>query len=217
MDKELRVIIVDDHQIFREGLKFVLTKFSNLEVIAEAKNGNEFLSLLKNTPTDIVLMDIEMPEMNGIEATKIAVKTYPQIKIIALTSFTDDIYYYNMIKAGALGFIYKKSGPDELEEAINIVVNGNNYFSQELLRKFIFNVNNSGEDSLLMKNINISNREKEVLILICQGFSNIEIGTQLFISSRTVDKHRCSLILKTGTKNTANLVMFAIKNKLIKI
>lgn len=217
MDKKIRIIIVDDHHIFREGLKFVLTTFSNVDVVAEAENGNDFLNLIENIPADIVLMDIEMPELNGIEATKIAVKKYPRIKIIALTSFTDDIYYYNMIKAGALGFLYKKSGPDELEKAISNVVNGNNYFSQELLRKLIFNVNNAGESSLLKQNVNISKREKEVLVLICQGYSNIEIGEKLFVSHKTIDKHRCSLILKTGTKNTAHLVMFAIKQKLIEV
>lgn len=216
-NKKTRIIIVDDHHIFREGLKYVLTTFSDFEVVSEAENGNEFLKIIENIHADIVLMDIEMPEMNGIEATKIAVKKYPGIRIIALTSFTDDIYYYNMIKAGALGFLYKKSGPDELEKAIYNVVKGANYFSQELLRKIIFNVSNTGVNSLLTQNIKISNREKEVLLLICQGYSNKEIGEKLFISPKTVDKHRCSLISKTGTKNTANLVMFTIKNKLIEI
>lgn len=217
MNKKTRIIIVDDHHIFREGLKYILNTYSDFEVVADVENGKDFLNLLENTQADVVLMDIEMPEMNGLEATKQATKKYPGMKIIALTSFTDDIYYYNMIKAGASGFLYKKSGPDELEKAIANVANGINYFSQDLLRKIIYNVSNSGESSLLLQNINISKREKEVLILICQGYSNNEIGEKLFISPKTVDSHRGSLVLKTGTKNTANLVMFAIKHKLIEV
>ena len=215
MIKKKSIFIVDDHKIFREGLKSVLSTFSWMELSGEAENGKEFLSLLEKSQPDIVLIDIAMPLMNGIEATEIATKKYPGIKIIGLSGFEDKIYYYRMIKAGAFGFINKKSGIDEIEAAIVSVLKGQNYFSQDLLRDIIINLSDSGEKSIVQQNIKISNREKEVLLLICKGFSNKEIAEQLNISDRTVDKHRTNLLAKTATKNSANLVMFAIQNKLI--
>jgi len=217
MSDKIKIIIADDHQIFREGLIFVLTEVANFEVIAEVENGSKFLKVLNTKKPDIVLMDIEMPELNGIQATELALKKYPNLKIIALTSYFDEIYYYKMVKAGVMGFIVKKSGKEELEKAIYAVAKGNNYFSQELLRKIIYKIGNDGISSLVENKLEITKREKEVLYLISQGFSNKEIGEKLFISPKTVDNHRTSLLSKTGSKNTASLVFFAIKNKIIKI
>ncbi|NOZ47211.1 MAG: response regulator transcription factor, partial [Chlorobi bacterium] len=172
---------------------------------------------LKEKQADIILMDISMPEMDGIEATETATKKFPGIKIIGLSSYEDQIYYYKMIKAGALGFVTKKAGIEELETAIKNVYKGENYFSQNLLRNILYNVSNIGEESLVNSSVKISKREKEILILICKGYSNKEISEELFISHRTVDKHRTNLLSKTVTKNSANLVMFAIKNKLVEL
>lgn len=213
----IEILIVEDHDIFREGIKFVLSQVAGYKVVGEVKNGKEFLEFIKKKRPDIVLMDITMPEMDGIQASTIAMKEYPNLKIICLSSHGDEIYYYKMIKAGVSGFLQKKSGKDELEQAIDKVAYGMNYFPDNILRNILFRVSNTGEESLKNEAINLTKREKEILLLICQGYSNNEIGDTLFISPKTVDNHRTNLLSKTGTRNSANLVMYAIKNKLIEI
>lgn len=215
----IKIIITDDHKMFRDGLKYVLEKIPNTQVIAEASNGEEFLGLLNNHQPDIALMDISMPVMDGILATKAAVEKQPEIKIIALSMFGDEDYYYKMIQAGAKGFLLKESGKDELERAIHAVFAGENYFSQELLRKIIINI---GQSKYVAVNSNqnlnkLSNRELDVLKLTCQGLSNLEISERLFISLKTVEGHKTNLLNKTSTKNTASLIVFSIKNKLVEI
>ena len=217
MTKKIKILIVDDHELFREGLKFILNQNSEFEVIAEAENGEEFLLKLDKNKPDIVLMDIEMPKMNGIKASVLAKARFPNLKIIVLSSYGDEVYYSDMIKAGVLGFVLKKTGINELEEAIITVNSGRNFFSQELLQKVVFmkaNTNYESNNGLFIK---LSKRENEILILISKGYSNIEISEKLFISPSTVNNHRSNLLSKTNTKNTANLLMFAIKNNILKI
>lgn len=216
MNKHINIILVDDHSLFRDGLKFILTKISGYSIIGEASNGIEFLELLKTTSPDLVLMDIAMPEMDGIEATKRALDLYPELKIVALSSYGDEIYYRQMIEQGVQGFITKSSNKEELEFAINTIVNGNNYFSQDLLKKVVIKI--SKKDKLKEEEeIKLTRREKEILKCICLGLSNKEIAKKLFISPKTVDNHRTNLLNKTSSKNTASLVMCAIKNNLIYI
>jgi len=217
MNKQIKIFIVDDHSIFREGLSFVLSQIENYTVIGEAENGKVFLNLLDQQEPDIVLMDISMPEMDGIEATEKALKKIPDLKVITLSSYGQESYYYRMIKAGVMGFVEKKAGKSEIKEAIDTVYAGNNYFPQDILRNLIFKISNKGEDNLASSDIEISKREKQVLSLICQGLSNNEIAEKLFISPKTVDNHRTSLLSKTHAKNAAHLVMFAIKNHIIEI
>ncbi|MBN1116589.1 MAG: response regulator transcription factor [Bacteroidales bacterium] len=209
--------IVDDHAIFRDGLKSVLSQISEFRVIYEAETGKEFLNLLNDIVPDIVLMDISMPEMDGITATEKALKKYPMLKIITLSSYSDHVYYYKMIKAGSQGFVQKKSGKEELEKAIKEVYEGKNYFPQELLRNLIFKISHDGTNNINQGKILLSKRESEVLELICTGNTNSEIADKLCISPKTVDNHRTSLLQKTETKNAAHLVMFAIKNHLIEV
>lgn len=217
MSETINILIVDDHEIFRDGLKFVISSIENLNVIGEARNGVDFLNLIDVFTPDVVLMDISMPEMNGIDASINALQKYPKLKIISLSSYGDEVYYYKMIKAGVLGFVQKKSGKEELEKAIRTVYGGSNYFPQHILRNLIFKIGNDGEDSITTHDLKLSSREKEVLIHICQGYSNVEIADKLCISPKTVDNHRTNLLSKTAAKNSAHLVMFAIKNKLIEI
>lgn len=213
----IKIIIVDDHTIFRDGLKSLLSQINGFEVISEAENGVDFINQLESLNPDLVLMDISMPQMDGIEATEKALKKNHNLKIIALSSYSDHVYYYKMIKAGVLGFVQKNVGKEELEEAIRLVAEGENYFPQDVLRNMIFNIGNKGSNSILSNEIILSKREQEVLYLICQGFTNNEIANKLSISPKTVDNHRTNLLSKTDTKNTAHLVMFSIKNHLVEV
>jgi DNA-binding NarL/FixJ family response regulator len=213
--KILDVIIVDDHSLFRNGLKILLTTTGQFKVVAEAENGKEFLDLLTHIQPDIVLMDIDMPVLDGIEATKEALKKYPNLKVITLSMFGEEEYYYKMIEAGVKGFLLKNSDINEVKNALITVYQGGKYFSQELLYNVVKNIRSSHKEQELSEAL--SEREIEVLIQICNGLSNNEIADNLHISKRTVDKHRANLLDKTNSKNTAHLVMFAIKNKLIDI
>ena len=212
----LQIALVDDHTLFRNGLKLLLGNSPRYNVMLEASNGRDFIDSLAvgNTP-DVVLMDINMPVMNGIEATKAAVEKVPGLKIIALSMFGEEDYYYEMINAGAKGFLLKNSDIKDVTEAIEQVAAGNNYFAPEVLYNVIkrFNPHREAEPDTTT----LSKREHQVLQGICKGLSNQEIADTLFISKRTVDKHRSNLLSKTNSKNTAELIMYAIKNKLISI
>ncbi len=212
--EKIRIIIADDHQLFRNGLKILLNAFPEFDVTGEASNGEEFLNLLKNSEADIALMDINMPEMDGIEATKKGLKICPSINIIALSMYGEEEYYYKMVDAGAKGFLLKDSDISEVKEAIITINKGGSYFSQELLHHVIQKIKHREHES---KSANLSKRETEILFKICEGLSNQEIADTLFISKRTVDKHRANLLGKTDSKNTASLILFAIRNKLIEI
>ena len=212
--ERIRIIITDDHQLFRNGLKILLNSFPDFEVTGEASNGEEFLKLLQTIPADIALMDINMPVMDGIEATRKGLKADPRMRIIALSMYGEEEYYYKMVDAGAKGFLLKDSDISEVREAILTVMKGGSYFSQELLYHVIQKIKHREHES---KSANLSKREKEILGKICEGLSNQEIADTLFISKRTVDKHRANLLGKTNSKNTASLILFAIRNKLIEI
>jgi DNA-binding NarL/FixJ family response regulator len=207
----IRVAIADDHEIFRKGLRIILNEIDELKVIAEAQNGHELFEILKHHEVDVVLMDIRMPVMDGIEATKKLVEKYPKIKIIALTMFEEISYFNQMVEAGANGFLLKKTNKDELYRAILLVMQDETYFSEE----FISNVNKTQKPKSRIASIELTEREQEVLDLICKGMSNAEISKYLGLSARTVDGHRAHLLEKTGAKNSPHLVMFAIKNGLI--
>lgn len=217
MNDIIKIVLVDDHTIFRDGIKSVLDQIDDFNIIDEAETGVEFLKLLEKQVPDIVLMDISMPEMDGIEATEKALIKYPELKIITLSSYSDHIYYYKMIKAGVQGFVLKTSGKKDLENAIKAVYKGENYFPQDILKNLLFKISTKGINSLSNNEIRISKRETQVLQLICQGNTNNEIADNLCISPKTVDNHRTNLLSKTGTKNSAHLVMFSIKHHLIEI
>ncbi len=207
----VRIIIADDHVIFRKGLRTVLNEITFIKVVAEASNGNELLSTLKTTEVDVIFMDIKMPGMNGIEATEKVMAKYPDTSIIALTMHEEVGYFNKMIEAGAVGFLLKKTNKDQLENAIKAVVAGNTFFAEE----FIIN-NSLSANTKPTLNIKISDKEKEILEYICKGFSNAEIAKTMGLSQRTIDGHRGRLFEKTGAKNAPNLVLFAIQNGLIK-
>lgn len=213
-----KIILVDDHTLFRNGLKGLLNRYPECEVVGEASDGMEFLELLEKTPCDIVLLDIDMPRMNGIEAVQRALARYPELKVVTLSMHGDEEYYFRMVEAGVKGFLLKNSEIDEVRAAVTAAGSGGSYFSQELLRSLVGSLKSSTPGQTADQDTEtLSERETEVLLGICKGLSNQEIADELFISKRTVDKHRANILDKTGCRNTANLVVYAIKNSLVKI
>jgi len=214
--EKVNIFLVDDHKLFREGLKLLLKNLQEVNEVWEAENGEDFLNRLTEKQPDLVLMDIEMPVMNGIDATVQALVRFPELKIIALSMFGDEEYFQKMIDAGACGFLMKNSDFSEVRRAVTNVLQGNNYFTEEILYRFV-NKFRTRPSAPAEEQVSLSDREKEVLMLICKGLSNQDIASQLFISKRTVDHHRASLMTKTNTNNAASLVIYAVKHKLIEI
>lgn len=219
MDEKIRVVIVEDQLIFRSGLKLVLNEINEVELIGECVNGLEFLDFINKKMPNIVLMDINMPLMNGFDASKIATEKYPEIKILILSTFGEEESLVKMLELGIKGFLLKNVDEEELRKAILLVSKGKTYFSNELLPSITnsFMKNRSSEkekDEVISK---LTKRELEILQLITQGYTNKEIAEVCFISARTAGGHRSSLLGKTACKNTADLVSFAIINNLIKL
>lgn len=219
----IRIALVDDHSLFRHGLKMLLSSQSNFEVVAEAGSGKEFLSLLGDKQPDVVFMDYSMPEMNGAETTRQALAQMPDLKVITLSMFGDNAYYCDMVESGAKGFLLKDSPFDEVTAAIETVFDGGTYFSESLLKSFGESLRRTPESvgGAIHDNIaeadRLSEREEEILVAICRGLSTQEIADTLYISKRTVDKHRANILEKSGCKNTASLVVYAIKHGIVQI
>lgn len=211
------IIIVEDHTLFREGIKSLLCKITDFKIIAEYNNGKDLCDDLTKISTGIILMDIEMPVMGGIEASKIVNIKRPDLKIIALSMYADQRYYYEMIKAGISGFVLKEATTIELEKAIRDVHDGLGFFSPKLLQKAICNITELENKKKKIEKLNLTDREFEILELICKGLSNNEISEKLFLSPKTIESHKSKLFQKTETKNTASLVIYAIKNEIIEI
>jgi DNA-binding NarL/FixJ family response regulator len=203
-------MIVEDHDLFRSGLKRVIDEIKYLELVGEAENGAIFLKLLPKAKPDIVLMDIKMPVLDGIKATEEALKINPNLKIIILTLFGEEEYLYTMIEKGISGFMLKNTTISELEKAIQMVSEGNQYFSPEVSGMLAKKI----KDNLLV-NLRLTNKEKEVLKLLCKGYSSSEIAQELFLSKRTVEGYRARLLQKTEQSNTLNLVIYALKHRLV--
>jgi DNA-binding NarL/FixJ family response regulator len=215
----VKVFIVDDHKIFREGLKLLLSTIGGITVIGEASNGKAFLTILNDIDPDIIFMDINMKEMDGIEASEKALQIKPDLKIIALTSFEDEEYFNRMTDLGVKGYLLKNSIKEDFERAINKVFEGYSYYSDELIVKLtrkmaeIDKVRKKNEPEVIV----FSDEERELLKYICQGYTNKQIADILHLSSRTIEAHRARLLDKTNTKNSVSLAVYAISNKLIEV
>jgi DNA-binding NarL/FixJ family response regulator len=217
MHNKIKIILADDEILFRKGISFLLEREKNLEVIFEASNGDELISFLQlnNNPPDIIMMDLKMPVINGVEATKIIRKEFPEIKIIALSSYDSKSFVANMIDVGAVSYVIKNATPQDLLTTINEVALKGFYYTDSVLKVIKEDVLTNKKVKRNFENNFLSKREIEVLKLICLQKSSVEIAEQLFISPRTVEGHRNSLLLKTESRNIAGLVVYAIQNDII--
>lgn len=208
------LLIVDDHQLMIDGIKTTLEDVDGIHVINEAHNGHEVLDILQST-TDVhvILMDINMPEMDGLDCTKIVHKKYPEIKIIALSQYSEKRFVKQMLKHGASGYLLKDAGKQEILKAIERVLAGENYIQEELSKTLIGMVAEKSPNQGLFAEL--TSREKDILNMICKGYSSQEVADTLMISFHTVESHRSNMIGKTHSRNTAGLVRWAVENDLV--
>jgi len=215
MDKEIKILIADDHQIVTDGLKNILKDVEGIRVVATAANGAEAYDICNTLSINIVLMDIDMPKLTGIEATKLIKRDFGHIKILVLSMHNEKGVIQNVVEAGADGYLLKNTNQNELIEAIKKICEGEKFFSSDVTMTLLSKgaATETTEDKELVESL--TEREIEILRLISEGLSNKEIGDQLFISHRTVDTHRTNLMKKLNVHNIAGLIRFALKNKLV--
>ena len=206
------IIIADDHQMFIDGLKSMLEEIDGIRVIGQANNGKEAVEICDSTEADVVIMDISMPVMDGIEATRAILKKHPHLKILGLSMFNDRNFIADLLKSGACGFILKNTGREELVSAINAIQSGNSYLGNEVTRTLVNSFIKKETQPQLEK---LSGREGEVLESIALGLTTQEIAKKLFISKNTVETHRKNLLYKLSARNTAELITNAYKKGLI--
>jgi DNA-binding NarL/FixJ family response regulator len=218
--KNTKILIVDDHEVVRDGLRNILLSLENISIAGEAGNGEDAIKMYSSTKPDLVIMDISMPGMNGIEATRIIKEKDPEAKILILTMHDNQEYLNQIIRSGAKGFILKNTDKEELLEAVRTVASGENFFSKDISKLIIDNYIRSAkeqEKSDGFKEVPLTKREIEILKLIASGYSNQEIANILYISYNTVDTHRKNIMHKLSIKNTAGLVRYAIEKGLISL
>lgn len=207
----ITIAIIDDHDLFREGIKLVLQQTEGFKVIFDSPDGNQFIEFLQHTVPDIVLMDISMPAISGVDTTRFALILHPELKIIALTMFSDTLHYMQMIEAGVQGFVLKKASKYELREAVTSVYSGGNYFSREIIRKLVVHSIHLPDPDQL------STRERVILNLVCNGLTSQEISDKLYISVKTVETHRSHIFRKAKVRNASELILWAVKHHIFTI
>ena len=215
--KPINLAIADDHKIFRNGLKATLEDYPNLNLVIEASNGKELIGQLSAVKPDVILMDIKMPEMDGKQTTAYIHQNFKDIKVLALSMHNEDKYIVDMMKAGASGYLLKNAEPEEIIEAIATVHSKGFYFNEHLSVTLIKQLVGPGHADAAQQNVELNEREIEVLKLVCQEYSNQEIADKIFLSVRTVEGYRARLFEKTGSKNLVGLVIFAIKQGIISV
>jgi len=216
--EKIKIVLVDDHQMFRDGVKSVLSDEENIELIGEVGNGNDLYELLKIDSPDLIITDISMPDISGIEITKYVTENYPEIKILILSMHSNVEFITKSLGAGANGYLPKDTSMNELLEAINTIYKGENYFNKDIsdtILKSIINKSKSAKEN--SKNESLTKREMEIVSLVVEGLANKEIADKLFISVRTVDSHKNNIMQKLNLKSSVELVKYAIKNKLVNI
>ncbi|CAA9199421.1 response regulator transcription factor [Flavobacterium bizetiae] len=216
MSAAIKIALVDDEVLFRKGISFLLQREDNIDIIFEASNGEELLSNLNDSliKPDIIMMDLKMPVLNGVEATKIIRKLFPEIKIIALTSYDTKSFIANMIQVGAVAYLIKNTTPKDLIHTINQVSKKGFYYSENVLKTIQETIISTKNSKGNLETSFLSPREIEILQLICLQKTTTEIAEHLYLSPRTVEGHRNNLLLKTESRNIAGLVVYAIQNEI---
>ncbi|MFH1941479.1 MAG: response regulator transcription factor [bacterium] len=212
--KKIRVLVADDHTIVRKGLCALLNSEPNIEVVGEAEDGREAVERIGKIKPDVVLMDISMPSLNGFEATRQIRKGHPGIRILVLTMHTNEEYIFEILQAGASGYVLKKSAPSDLVSAINAVYQGSAFLSPPVAEKVIERLKGMTVDNETKK-VKLTEREREVLQLIAEGCTNKEIAKRLFISVKTVESHRTHLMEKLDIHHASGLTKYAIQKRII--
>lgn len=215
----IRLGMADDESLFRKGMALLIQSFENIDLILEAQDGNDLLKQLSSSDSlpDILLLDLKMPGLNGIETVKILGSQFPDIKVIILSTYFSKAFVVNMIELGVSAYLPKNSSPETVESTIKNVHEKSFYYSEDvmtMIRENMMDKKRQGQASFVVQ---LTDREKEILQMICEQFTNTEIGEKLFISSRTVEGHRNNLLQKLNCRNTAGLVAFAIQNNLVKV
>ncbi len=210
-----RLLIVDDHQMLIDGIRALLQDVPNFQIVAEAYNGLQALEHLNKHEVDIVLTDISMPDMDGIELTKNIKKDFPEIKVLALSMFSEQQTIREMVDAGISGYILKNTGKQELVGALNKIAAGGIFFGDEVTNEMMRMMTQPDKEQEKKNIVNLTFREKEILKLIAKEYSNIQIANELFISERTVETHRKNIFRKTNTKSIVGLIKYAYEHQLI--
>lgn len=217
--QKIKLLLVDDHQIVRDGLKKLIDGEKDMELIGSVGSGKEALDFIGNTPPDIVIADLSMPEMSGIELTTKIVHEFSNVRVLILSMFNNEDYVINAVKAGAMGYLPKQdSTTDILVEAIRTIHKGDEFYSPSIskivMKSYFSNVKNSGTSDSIKK-IQLTSREKEILKLYVEGHTNNEIAEALFISTHTVKTHKNNIMLKYNFKSTVEMIKYALKNKIV--
>ena len=211
--ENIRLLIADDHEIFRDGFKLMLSKFKDITLVGEAENGLQLVELAQKLKPDVIITDIKMPIMDGIEATQKIAEILPQIGIIGLSMFDENDLIIEMLEAGAQGFLIKNAGKVEITEAIRSVYNNEPYYCKTTNHKLATMIAKSRFNPYKKTDkVEFTEREKEVIYLICKEYTNKEIGDKLNLSPRTVEGCRLKVLEKMNVKNTVGLVVYAMKN-----
>ncbi|OON68007.1 response regulator [Hymenobacter sp. CRA2] len=213
----IRLMLVDDHTIIRDGIQALLADIPDFQVVGQARNGRELLDTLPDTPADVVLMDLNMPEMSGFEAIPLLRAQFPDVRILILSMLDHEKYVHQVLEAGALGYVLKNASKEEIVHAIRMVAGGKAFLCTEvgigMLNKLVQGPVSPPPGA--KRPSDLSNRETEVLKLIAEGLTNAEIADKLFTSKRTIETHRQNIIEKTQAKNTAALIKYAMENGLL--
>lgn len=212
----LRLLLADDHAVVRSGLRMLLEAQPDFEIVGEAESGRQAVEMVKDLKPNAVLMDIQMPDLNGIEATKLIRENSPETRVLALTMHEDDHYFFEMLQAGASGYVLKRAAPDELVQAIRTVCRGEVFLYPTMAKRLVSDyLKRSDEEEKTKAYSDLTDREQEVLTLIAEGLSNAEIANQLYISVKTVDRHRENIMRKLNMHSRIDLVKYAIRTGLI--
>ncbi len=216
--QKIRVLVVDDHTIIRDGICALLALTEDIEVVGEATNGNEALIKVSELNPDVVLMDIAMPIMGGLEATRRINKDFPKTKVLVLTQYDDKEYFFPVIESGASGFISKAAASSELTAGIRSVFQGDSYLSPSVTKLMVENYQHSaGDRSKQDPYYQLTSREREIFKLLAEGHSTQEIANILVITPKTVEGHKTNLMLKLGVHNRIELVKYALRKGIITI